>query len=326
MRSDRGQSLVTVLVLLPVLLGAAALVIDGANAFAQKRKAQNVADATALAAAQSIASSGGPPPACPAGGAPPITVALAADCYSRVNDGPFGPDLDQCTEYDPTVDGYRPDPGKGCYASPYIDKDGNPHEGKVEVRITRPVGGFFLDAIHIGSIFGKGAFARAVATATPTTATECGPPDPSVPPNDECVYPGPDAVQGTYQPPEDAHCTFDPPVENPDQYVTTDPPCTIPGTAPVQGTHVPAEPEHCTFDPPVDNPDQYLPDCIIPGTDPVQGTLDPAEPAHCDFSSADPPVAQPWDQYLDSCLYPGADPIYGEQNTVITGSDISMDE
>jgi hypothetical protein len=320
LRSDRGQSLIMLLLALPVLIGFAGLVIDGANAFAQKRKAQSVADSTALAAAQSILGPG--TGACPDGGAPPINVELAANCYSRVNDGPYGPDLSPCVEWNPALPGYRPDPGKGCYASPYIDKNGVSHDGKVEVRITRPIGGFFLNAIGIPSIFGKGAFARAVATATSTSDPSCGPPDASVPANVDCVYPGSPPVEGTFQPGHDAHCTFTPAVDNPDQYLTTDPPCTIPATEPVLGEYQPAQEAHCTFESPVDNPDQYLtntPPCTIPGTDPIQGTYQAAEEAHCIF---DPQVANP-DQYLTTdppCTIAGTPQVTGTYHGAVVAS------
>jgi hypothetical protein len=309
------------LLTLPLLLGCAALVIDGANAFAQKRKAQSVADATALAAAKSIVS-GTPASACPGGGPTVIDVSTAADCYSQVNDGPFGVDLTPCTEHDPAAPGYRPDPGKGCYAWPYVDKNGDPHDGKVEVRVTRPVGGFFLDAIKIGGIFGKGAFARAVATATPTTEPVCDYDTPG--PGPECVIPGPDAVQGTYVPAGEPHCDFsavDPPVDPPwDQYLGTNPPCTIPATAPIEGQYVQAQDAFCTFNPPVDDPDQYVdtdPPCTIPGTDAVQGTFVPAESAHCVFN---PPVDNP-DQYLvNNCVIPGKPAVTGTYHDAVQAS------
>jgi hypothetical protein len=127
----------------------------------------------------------------------------------------------------------------------------------------------------------------------------------------ECVYPGPDAVQGVLELGDSAHCIFDPPVADPDQYLNTTPPCTIPGTDPIQGTPVAAEPARCTFDPPVADPDQYLnttPPCTIPGTDPIQGTFVAAESAHCIF---DPPVANP-DQYLpNNCVIPGKPSVTG---------------
>jgi Putative Flp pilus-assembly TadE/G-like len=51
-RSERGQSAVIVALLLVVLVGMLALVLDGGNAFWQRREAQNAADAGALAGAR----------------------------------------------------------------------------------------------------------------------------------------------------------------------------------------------------------------------------------------------------------------------------------
>jgi hypothetical protein len=147
-----------------------------------------------------------------------------------------------------------------------------------------------------------------------------------------CVIPAVPPVNGTVQPATDPHCVFEPPVFDPDQYLDS---CLIPATSPVTGTYHPPVAEHCDFstaDPPVGQPwDQYLPDCIVPGIPPVPGDFVPADPLlpSCDFSTAVPPVDPPWDQYLGTtpaCLYPGADPTFGTENTVVTGSDVSMDE
>src|SRR5260221_13985986 len=51
-RSERGQSAVIVALLLVALVGMLALVLDGGNAFWQRRVAQNAADAGALAGAR----------------------------------------------------------------------------------------------------------------------------------------------------------------------------------------------------------------------------------------------------------------------------------
>ena len=73
LRSERGQSLLLFLVLLPMLLAFTGLVVDGGNAYAQKRKVQNAADASALAAAQDL-------PPCPANDStcdtPPVRSAI----------------------------------------------------------------------------------------------------------------------------------------------------------------------------------------------------------------------------------------------------------
>jgi hypothetical protein len=78
--------------------------------------------------------------------------------------------------------------------------------------------------------------------------------------------------QGTFIPGPDAHCVFNPPIADPDQYLTTDPPCSAPGQ---QGDLDPGSDSHCMFDPQVQDPDQYLntvPPCTAPGQ---QGTLVP---------------------------------------------------
>lgn len=53
-RLERGQSLVIIALMVVVLMGILALVIDGGNAYAQRRAAQNAADAGALAGAASL--------------------------------------------------------------------------------------------------------------------------------------------------------------------------------------------------------------------------------------------------------------------------------
>jgi hypothetical protein len=60
-----------------------------------------------------------------------------------------------------------------------------------------------------------------------------------------------------------AHCHFDPPVDEPDQYL---PNCVIPGEGGQQGTFE----GHCEFDPPLppgEDPDDYLPSCFRPETE-----------------------------------------------------------
>ena len=50
-RYERGQVLVLVVFGIVALVGITALVIDGGNAFLDRRKAQNAADSAALASA-----------------------------------------------------------------------------------------------------------------------------------------------------------------------------------------------------------------------------------------------------------------------------------
>lgn len=51
---DRAQTLVLVALALGALIGLAALAIDGGNAYAQRRRAQNAADAGAIAGTRAL--------------------------------------------------------------------------------------------------------------------------------------------------------------------------------------------------------------------------------------------------------------------------------
>jgi hypothetical protein len=147
LRSDRGQSLILFLLTLPVMLGFAGLVIDGAHAFGEKRRVQNAADSAALAAAQNVLGTVGG--ACPGSALPITNVESAAECYSRINGGPNA--LEQCAADDST----------NCYTWPYKGDD-----KKVEIRLTKSIHGFLLQAIGLGGLLDK-VSARAVAAATP---------------------------------------------------------------------------------------------------------------------------------------------------------------
>jgi hypothetical protein len=160
LRSDRGQSLILFLLALPVMLGFASLVIDGAHAFGEKRRVQNAADAAALAAAQNVF--GGVGGACPESAILISTVETAAECYSAVNGGSDA--LTPCVDPAST----------NCYSWPY---KGNSEQ--VEVRLTIHMQGFLLDAIGLGHLLDE-VSARAVAAATPlvsppTTTTIANP-------------------------------------------------------------------------------------------------------------------------------------------------------
>ncbi len=54
---EKGQTIFMVAVMLPLLLGAAAVVVDATNLFVNKRSVQNAADAAALAAARDLSTS-----------------------------------------------------------------------------------------------------------------------------------------------------------------------------------------------------------------------------------------------------------------------------
>ena len=83
--SERGQALIVIAIVLVVLAGIIGLAIDGGNVFLDRRKAQNAADAAALAAALARVR----------GGQNPTVVALAAvaavadvDVLDRVSGDP----------------------------------------------------------------------------------------------------------------------------------------------------------------------------------------------------------------------------------------------
>jgi hypothetical protein len=158
LRSEKGQSLIMVLITLPVLLGMMGLVVDGAHAFGEKRRTQNAADAAALAAAQNLI--GSLSSACPAGPPPVNNLKKAAECYSEVNDGPSV--LHQCSDRD--ASGF-PIPGapedNNCYTNPYKGDS-----FLVEVRLKRSIDEFFLDLVGLGGLLDE-VSGRAVASALP---------------------------------------------------------------------------------------------------------------------------------------------------------------
>jgi putative Flp pilus-assembly TadE/G-like protein len=153
-RRERGQTLVFVLLAMPLFLALIALVIDGSMLLVKKRALQNAADAAALAVVQSA-----PDPTCTSG----CLTSFATD-YSQKNGGP---DLHPCSDADPT----KPT-DSDCYRYPYIDKDGNVYDGhapefppEAEVRMTASSPTIFASAIGLGSAFKVSA--RSVAQNSP---------------------------------------------------------------------------------------------------------------------------------------------------------------
>jgi hypothetical protein len=141
--------------MLPMFFGLVTLVVDGSNLMAKRRMAQNAADASALAVAQSIEL--GP------GGAVCGAGCLAkADEYSSANGGPAA--LHACSDTAPS------DPADtNCYAYPYVDRSGVSHDQEVEVRLRLTVSGFFASvAGHLGAFH---VSARAVASTGPVVTT-----------------------------------------------------------------------------------------------------------------------------------------------------------
>jgi hypothetical protein len=140
LRSQSGQALILFALALPVFLAFCAVLIDGSNLMVQRRVVQNAADAAVLAVAQSMNTT------CD-------SACLAnAPLYSKLN----GVDVDttspswhSCAAGDPA--------DTNCYAFPYVDENGVSHDQQVEVRLSKPVTGFFTNAL------GLHVSARAVA-------------------------------------------------------------------------------------------------------------------------------------------------------------------
>jgi hypothetical protein len=153
-RQERGQTLIFVLLAMPLFLALIALVIDGSMLLVKKRALQNAADAAALAVVQSA-----PDSSCNPG----CLTNFATD-YSQKNGGP---DLHPCNDADPT----NPT-DTNCYRYPYIDKNGNVYDGhapgfpkEAEVRMTAGSPTIFAGAIGLGGVFKVSA--RSVAQTDP---------------------------------------------------------------------------------------------------------------------------------------------------------------
>ena len=124
-RGEHGQTLIIVVVALPLFLALIALVSDGSNLFANKRSVQNVADASVLAAVSQLNSdlSLCTGPASTAGTCLNKVQTVASD-YSQRNNGPttIGPCIDSSST--------------NCFQTPY---PGDSDTGALQVRITRNV-------------------------------------------------------------------------------------------------------------------------------------------------------------------------------------------
>jgi putative Flp pilus-assembly TadE/G-like protein len=165
-RRERGQTLIFVLLAMPLFLALIALVVDGSMLLVKKRALQNAADAAALAVVQSAPDAG-----CGSG-----CLASFATDYSQKNGGP---DLHACNDPDPT----NPT-DSNCFRYPYVDKDGHIYDGnhfydgklypqEAEVRMTVSSPTIFAGAIGLGSHFKVSAssvaqnlFKLAVSTVT----------------------------------------------------------------------------------------------------------------------------------------------------------------
>jgi len=160
LRRPDGQALIVTALVLPLLMGVAALGVDTSSLFVQKRAVQNAADAAALAAGAALGPASDP--ACQASqvcrdGVEANAVAAANDYISRNMAG--APALSECQLASDT----------NCYSWPY-----NSDYGRIEIRLGKSVGGFLASAAGLKQRFDVSA--RAVARAKPTVVTSPGTP------------------------------------------------------------------------------------------------------------------------------------------------------
>jgi hypothetical protein len=130
LRREDGQTLILVVLALPLLLAIMALVIEGSTLMVQRRSVQDAADAAALAASQSLS---------PVDGTCTSACAANVDRYARDNDGPA--DLVPCD----------PAHSTNCYAAPYVDANGVVHDHEIEVRLTKSIPTLFSGILGIAA-------------------------------------------------------------------------------------------------------------------------------------------------------------------------------
>jgi hypothetical protein len=179
---SRGQSLVLLAVLLPVLLIFVAFVVDGAHAFVDYRHDQNAADAASLAGAQEIGS-----PACTGDQLQCIQDEVTDYAFQNgawPNDHTAGP-LDHSWEIQPCASGGLQGPqGPGggdvqaCFEWPFTGGNPSPDPSRVLVRIrncTKLFFGFALGAVGI-NLQPICHSVRSVSISRPITTTTVIPP------------------------------------------------------------------------------------------------------------------------------------------------------
>jgi hypothetical protein len=157
---EGGQTLILIMLAMPLFFALMSLVVDGGNILVHKRNVQVAADAAALAISQNIdlttnkcASYGG----FPAGDA---SCKALADYYSQKNGG--SSNLHKCVDPD-----YTHPSDTNCWAYPYYNKNAptlTPDYGQAEVRLRSHVTTFIAGVI---GIYSANVSARAVASATP---------------------------------------------------------------------------------------------------------------------------------------------------------------
>jgi Tfp pilus assembly protein PilX len=143
---ERGQTLIFIVLAMPVFLALIALVIDGSMLLVQRRSLQNAADASALAAAQELPTDSSCTGSCLA------SVQSKANEYSHDRNG--GPSLHACADSSDT----------NCFKTPY-----NGHDDQVEVRLQKSTSTLFTRAIGLKNLFDVSA--RSVATSAPVYGT-----------------------------------------------------------------------------------------------------------------------------------------------------------
>jgi Flp pilus assembly protein TadG len=165
---QNGQALVLIAIILPVLLGMAALAVDTAHLFVEKRHIQNTADAAALAAAAKLLpypkTCGGP---YTASGTCQYDVSQAIYQYSTVyNDGPN-------VTYAPCVSASD----TNCFVTTDATRRRN---ARVQVRISESAPTWFIGALGFGGPVSVSSSARAtpltqIIPGTTTTSTLINP-------------------------------------------------------------------------------------------------------------------------------------------------------
>jgi Flp pilus assembly protein TadG len=140
-RREGGQTLILMVVALPLFLALMSLVVDGGNVLVHKRNIQVAADAAALAVAQNVDLATSPHTCGTYKGqtGDPACNALAAE-YSSKNG--INTSIHKCNDADPT----HPS-DTNCWAYPYVDTSNGTHDDEVEVRLTAPVTTFFVGAV-----------------------------------------------------------------------------------------------------------------------------------------------------------------------------------
>jgi Flp pilus assembly protein TadG len=147
---EKGQTLIFIMLAMPLFFSLMSLVVDGGNILVHKRNVQVASDAAALAMAQSIDLA---------------TSTCNAACRNQGRDyaKKNGVDVDsswhKCNDADPA----NPT-DTNCWAFPYVDKSGVSHPQQVEVRLTNHVTTFIAGVI---GLYGANVSARAVGATSP---------------------------------------------------------------------------------------------------------------------------------------------------------------